>query len=212
MGGSAAGILTNSATGRHELNVIVSHIATPLEAACRPTAEPRMSTVPSVRQCVQDAKGRLAEQRRKAKRQHEIGLPAADICDRLADTLDVIVLDIFEAALADLSEKDARRLMRGVALVPHAGYGRRDVAPYSDLDLMLLYAPQVRDLVDPLAKRLLVDIFDAGLSFGHAVRTTAEACQLAWSDATIYSSLVESRYLAGSVSLYTRFEIGRAHV
>jgi [protein-PII] uridylyltransferase len=164
-----------------------------------------MSTVPPVRQCVQDAKRRLGDQRRKAKRQHELGLPAADICDRLADTLDVIVLDIFEAALAELAADDTQSLLRNIALVPHAGYGRRDVAPYSDLDLMLLYEPQVRDRVDPLAKRLLMDIFDAGLSFGHSVRTTTEACQLAWSDATIYSSLAESRYLAGSVSLYTKF-------
>ncbi len=53
-----------------------------------------------------------------------------------------------------------------------------------------------------LAGRLLRDVFDAGLVFGHSVRTTDEACRLACRDATIGSSLVESRYLAGSRKLF----------
>jgi [protein-PII] uridylyltransferase len=136
---------------------------------------------------------------------HEVGLPCTDVCAGIADTLDAIVLDVFEAALADLAEDQARGLLRRIALVPHGGYGRRDVAPFSDLDLMLLYEPQVRRRVEPLAKRLLMDIFDAGLSFGHSVRTPSEACRLAWSDPTIFTSLVESRYLAGSAGLFLRF-------
>jgi [protein-PII] uridylyltransferase len=164
-----------------------------------------MSVVPSLRQSVLTARDRLAREWHRAKRQHEIGSIATDVCNALADLLDTVVLDLLEAALVDLRQDGPHGLLRHIALVPHGGYGRRDVAPYSDLDLMLLHDPQVRDRVEPLAKRLLTDVFDAGLSFGHSVRTPTEACQLAWSDPTIFTSLAEARYLAGSVSLYMKF-------
>ncbi len=164
-----------------------------------------MATRSSLRQCVLDAKDRLAQGRAKLMRKHQIGSLAMELCQQSTDLLDTVVLDLFQAALTDVGEDDPDGLVRQIALVPHGGYGRRDVAPFSDLDLMVLIDPQVRERVEPLAKRLLMDIFDAGLSFGHSVRTPAEACQLAWSDATIFTSLTETRYLAGSVRLFTKF-------
>jgi len=54
--------------------------------------------------------------------------------------------------------------LRGrIVLVPHGGYGRRDVAPFSDVDLMVLYERSAEDLVARLAERFFRDVFDAGL-------------------------------------------------
>ena len=88
----------------------------------------------------------------------------------------------------------------------HGGYGRRDVAPYSDVDLMILHAPGAEPRVAPLARRLLHDLYDVGLSLGQSVRTVSDACKLGLKDASIFTSLVESRYLAGSEPLFTRFQ------
>jgi [protein-PII] uridylyltransferase len=93
-----------------------------------------------------------------------------------------------------------------VAFVAHGGYGRRDVAPYSDVDLMLLYAPKAGPQVSALAKRLLHDLYDAGLILGQSVRTISEACKLGLKDPTIFTSLVESRLLTGSETLFSRFQ------
>lgn len=164
-----------------------------------------MHSGPRLRPSVLAARERIAEEREKLRSQHEAGSPGIQVCTRLTDLYDSVVLDLFASALADIHDTDPRGVQSEVALVPHGGFGRRDVAPYSDVDLMLLHAPGATQRVQPLAKQLSQDIVDSGLSLGFSVRTPAQACQLAWNDAKIFTSLAESRYLFGSVGLFTRF-------
>ena len=152
------------------------------------------------------AKDWLAEERAKIKQQHDGGSPGIQVCARLTDMLDQVVLSLFESALEELPSADQMLLRHEIALVAHGGYGRRDVAPYSDVDLMLLYGPKADRLMAPLAKRLLHDLYDAGLILGQSVRTISEACKLGLKDATIFTSLVESRLLIGSEPLFARFQ------
>ncbi len=79
------------------------------------------------------------------------------------------------------------------------------MAPFSDVDLMILHTGPDADRVGRLSERMLCDVFDAGLELGHSVRTPEEACRLAAEEATIQSSLIESRLLAGDAKLYARF-------
>lgn len=150
-------------------------------------------------------KQRLAEGREKLRQRHARGAFGAQICAAMTDLFDSIVLEIYESALADIGESGPQGLATQIALVPHGGYGRRDVAPFSDVDLMVLHTPSATRRVTPLAERLVRDLFDAGLHLGQSVRTVRDACALARQDATICTSLMESRYLAGSVGLYTQF-------
>lgn len=151
------------------------------------------------------AKARLAEGREKLRQRHDKGSPGIQVCGALADLIDTLVTELYEAALVDLKEDGPAGLNAQVALVPHGGYGRRDVAPYSDVDLMLLHSPEASNRVVPLAERMIRDLFDAGMTLGQSVRTPAQACQLARKDGTIFTSLVESRLLAGSATLFERF-------
>lgn len=150
-------------------------------------------------------KQRLVEGREKLKQRHARGAFGAQICAAMTDLFDTVVLELYEAALADIGESGPQGLAAEIALVPHGGYGRRDVAPYSDVDLMILHRRRAADRVAPLAERMVRDLFDVGLQLGQSVRTVRDACGFARQDATIYTSLVESRYLAGSVGLYTNF-------
>ena len=129
-----------------------------------------------------------------------------ELCAAMSDLRDDVLVDLAEAALADLNEDGPGALWPEMALVAHAGYGRRDVAPYSDVDLMILHSPGVGDRVAPLAERLLRDVFDAGLILGHSVRTPDQACRLACSEPMICTSLVESRLLRGSATLFSRYK------
>lgn len=164
-----------------------------------------MPTGSRLRASVLAAKTRLAEGREKLRAQHDAGSPGIQVCARLTDVLDGVVLDIYEAVLADLGAGTAGEMTRHLALVANGGYGRRDVAPFSDVDLMLLHSGAAAIDIEPLARRLSQDLYDVGLSLGFSVRTPREACRLAMQDAVIFTSLVEARYLAGSVSLFTRF-------
>lgn len=164
-----------------------------------------MSLTPSLRPSVLAAKAKLTEGREKLRQRHASGTPGIQVCNAQADLVDSVLLELFETYLAELPEAAAKQLRSQVALVPHGGFGRRDLAPFSDVDLMLLYAPRALALVVPFAERLTRDVFDAGLSLGHSVRTPTQAVALGLTDATICTSLIESRYLAGSVNLFTRF-------
>ncbi|MHB8954157.1 MAG: [protein-PII] uridylyltransferase [Pirellulaceae bacterium] len=155
-----------------------------------------------LRPAVFTAREQLAQGRVKLREQHERGSPGIQLSAHLTDLLDRVVVDLYTASLVDSSTQD---IEAEIALVPNGGFGRRDVAPYSDVDLMLLANPAVRERVAELARHLTRNICDAGLQLGFSLRTPAEACGLALKDATIFTSLVESRFLAGNERIYERF-------
>ena len=149
------------------------------------------------------AKEWLAAERQKLHQQHDAGSPGIQVCARLTELFDKVVLGLYQSVLSDLPEH-AAEYQTEVALVALGGYGRGDVAPYSDVDLMILHSRSARD-VQPLAKRLLHDLYDVGLVVGQGVRTPREAQRMAFRDATVFTALAEGRFLAGSEAVYQRF-------
>ena len=144
--------------------------------------------------------------------QHAANAPGVQTCALASDLCDKIILAVWQAILDDLPPTVANTLQRRVAIVAHGGYGRREMSPYSDVDLMLLHeSGNVADreggsaqLVTSVAKRLLQDLFDAGFDVGQSVRTVNGAQQLAAADATILSALLDCRRLAGNAELVER--------
>ncbi|MET0148066.1 MAG: [protein-PII] uridylyltransferase [Acidimicrobiales bacterium] len=88
---------------------------------------------------------------------------------------------------------------KGLALVAVGGYGRAELAPGSDLDLLLLHAP--RRPPGGAAQALWYPIWDAGLKLGHAVRTVKQALALGAEDLDTATSLLTCRHLAGERAL-----------
>ena len=158
-----------------------------------------------LRPSVLAAKSRLAEGYEELRRRHQEGSSGQEVSSALSDLRDQVLLELLEAALMDLFEGDAESIRQEVALVAHGGYGRRDIAPLSDVDLMLLHDQWSSARLTRLAERILCDVFDAGLTLGHSVRTIEESCRLACQDAMICTSLVESRLLTGNPALFDRF-------
>jgi [protein-PII] uridylyltransferase len=161
--------------------------------------------VSTLRSNVLAAKQRLADAYLAVQRRHENGASGVEVSTLLTNVRDEVIVELFDAALADLGEDGPRGLAHQVALVAHGGYGRRDVAPFSDVDIMMLHSPQVADRIGPLADRLLRDVFDAGLIMGHSVRTPDQACSLARDLPVICTSLMESRRLTGDRGLFEQF-------
>ncbi|MCG8585555.1 MAG: [protein-PII] uridylyltransferase, partial [Pirellulales bacterium] len=165
-----------------------------------------MPSGPHFNPAVLAAKKRLADGRAKMRELHLGGSPGIQVSAFFTDVMDEIIRNLYEAAIATRSSADAKRLEEQVAIIACGGYARRQMAPFSDVDLMVLHAPEVSDAVEPLAKRLLQDLCDVGLDVGQSVRTVAQACQLAATDMKIYTSLVEARRVAGSEPQFQRFE------
>ena len=96
----------------------------------------------------------------------------------------------------------------GVALVAVGGYGRGELSPASDLDVILLH--RGRKDIAAVADRIWYPLWDAGLKLGHAVRTVKEALALAASDLDTATSLLDTRLVAGDGALAEELR-GRAH-
>jgi [protein-PII] uridylyltransferase len=154
------------------------------------------------------AKARLAKGHEDFKARHAAGCPGIELCALNSNLRDAVVLELIEDALQDLGQAGPKGLISEIAIVAHGGYGRRDVAPYSDVDLMILHRPAAAARLLLLAERLVRDVFDVGLVLGHSVRTVPQACRLAARDPMICSSLVDSRLLAGNPAIFESFMHG----
>jgi len=115
--------------------------------------------------------------------------------------------------LIDRTLKDAWRQLQlpaPLALLAVGGYGRGELYPHSDIDvLILLKDPASPDLAARI-EELVGRLWDMGLELGHSVRTVAECVEEAAKDVTVMTSLLEARLLAGSRDLFARFDRARA--
>ncbi|MFI6934537.1 [protein-PII] uridylyltransferase [Streptomyces sp. NPDC050287] len=91
--------------------------------------------------------------------------------------------------------------LRGVSLVAVGGYGRGELSPRSDLDLLLLHDGSDSGAVAALADRLWYPVWDLGLALDHSVRTPAEARKTAAEDLKVQLGLLDARHLAGDLGL-----------
>ncbi len=162
--------------------------------------------MPSIRANVVQAKARLAQGFEDFKRLHRQGCSGVEVCAKIAELRDAVLLDLIHDALEDLNEAGPSGLLSHIALAAHGGYGRREVAPFSDVDLMLLYPLKFGQRLAPFAERLLRDVFDAGLVLGHSVRTPDQACRQAMSDFDTCTSLVQTQLLAGNKNFFRHFQ------
>ncbi|MFG2575944.1 [protein-PII] uridylyltransferase [Streptomyces sp. NPDC048481] len=112
------------------------------------------------------------------------------------------------AALAELTDEWLAGLfaagsedLKGVSLVAVGGYGRGELSPRSDLDLLLLHDGGDTKAVAALADRLWYPVWDLGLALDHSVRTPAEARRTAGEDLKVQLGLLDARHLAGDLGL-----------
>ncbi|MGV9698235.1 [protein-PII] uridylyltransferase [Streptomyces sp. NPDC003470] len=88
-----------------------------------------------------------------------------------------------------------------VSLVAVGGYGRGELSPRSDLDLLLLHDGGDDKAVAALADRLWYPVWDLGLALDHSVRTPQEARRTAGEDLKVHLGLLDARHLAGDPAL-----------
>jgi len=170
-------------------------------------ADPHAGSSPSLSRlspAVLAARRRMADGREKLKGQHASGSPGIQVCAALTKLIDQVVLDLQRAAAIDEGFAP-ERFDALAALVPYGGFGRRDVAPYSDVDVMLLVEPKAEAELKPVVRRFTNSLYDV-FHLGFSQRTPEEACQKSLEDPTILTSLAEARFLAGSQPLYERFQ------
>ena len=92
------------------------------------------------------------------------------------------------------------------ALVAVGGYGRGQMAPSSDIDLLFLRSYKETPWSESVTEFMLYMMWDMSLKVGHASRTIEECLRLAREDHTVQTALLEARFLAGDEALFNAFQ------
>ncbi|MEL6890396.1 MAG: [protein-PII] uridylyltransferase [Actinomycetota bacterium] len=121
-----------------------------------------------------------------------------EYCRALAELTDRWVVSLFERAVA------AHPTSSSLALLAVGGYGRGELAPYSDLDLLLVHDAKPRKVakeIEPVASAIWYPLWDAKVKLGHAVRRVDEQVDLVTGDLDSATALLTARFLAGDAEL-----------
>jgi [protein-PII] uridylyltransferase len=167
------------------------------------------SRLPELPPLTGDARADLARARKHLEDLHRAGGSGHTVVRLQAAATDRIVVSLWDRA---------RESVRGdhpesrLALVALGGYGRRELAPYSDLDLLVLHASGEPDAFTKAAsEKFLYSLWDLKLEVGYSVRDLHACEQLAAVDHTARTALLELRQLAGDRELYRDLEREQLH-
>src|ERR1051325_4337912 len=153
---------------------------------------------------------KIEEHRLRLK--HQAGGSGREICARRADLVDVLLRRVFDAAATAVrGEKNDGPTL---ALIAIGGYGRGELNPFSDVDVMLLHdgSPgKVSADIEQIVEPILYLLWDIGFKVGHSTRSLKEAITDANRDMQTKTAMLEARHLAGDAELTKEFrELFRA--
>ena len=139
---------------------------------------------------------------------HRGGGSGRDVCHARAKLFDVLLHQILTPVRQSLERRNAS--LPRFALVAIGGYGRGELNPYSDIDIMFLHDGQMvsggkaRPEVASLTDGLLYTLWDIGLKVGHSVRSVEDCVKAANNDMQSKTSLIEARLVTGDAELFER--------
>ena len=142
------------------------------------------------------------------ERMHRKGDSGLEVCQARAAMIDVVIENLFLAAL-DLYTTEQGTLPCKMAILATGGYGRRELNPHSDIDIMFLYPIKAggkafEKFQEIVAEEILYPLWDLGLKVGHASRNTKEVIDECRKEVQSKNAILESRAICGSEPLYKR--------
>ena len=146
------------------------------------------------------AKAFLSEFRQIQLAAHRAGMPGGEVAKLRSDAMDIIIEALFLRAGPSAP---------ALSLVATGGYGRAELCPLSDIDLLVL-VPRHSAANKALVESILYPLWDLGLKVGQSVRTVTEASNYAKDDLHLHVALLETRHLCGSIELFNQLELKTA--
>ncbi len=113
---------------------------------------------------------------------------------------------LVDALLIRLWQEHAEPLSEQAALVAVGGYGRGELHPYSDVDLMILVDDELSREAEAGMSAFVTALWDVGLEIGHSVRNVTQCGEQAKEDITTATTLIEARRITGPADLYARMQ------
>jgi [protein-PII] uridylyltransferase len=147
-------------------------------------------------------KAALADGREEVRRRFEAGSSGTQTMFAQAFLIDQIIRIIYDFAAERVYPAANPTLADRLAVVAVGGYGRQELAPFSDVDLLFLLPYKETPRHEQVVEYILYMLWDLGLKVGHATRSIDECMRLSLRDLTIRTSILEARYLWGERSLF----------
>ncbi|HKY07449.1 MAG TPA: [protein-PII] uridylyltransferase, partial [Candidatus Binatia bacterium] len=136
---------------------------------------------------------------------HRAGAGGLEVVAAWSTVMDHVIRHLY----AVISSEYGNRIPdtdQSFALVAQGGYGRGELNPCSDIDLLFLYRRKISPFVQAVTEKLQHTLWDAGMEPGHAARSIADCIRLAESDMRVRTSLLDARFLCGDFALFQEFE------
>ena len=135
---------------------------------------------------------------------HKSGGSGREVSRQRADLVDILFRELFDGLVRTIAPKG---LPEPLAVTALGGYGRRELAPFSDIDLMFLTqkatpSPAIEDVI----RQTLTALWDIGYKVGHSTRSIPQAMKQANGDLITKTSMLESRFLTGERELFNVFK------
>ncbi|GJL92163.1 [protein-PII] uridylyltransferase [Hyphococcus sp.] len=119
------------------------------------------------------------------------------IAAKLSKGVDDIVRTLFKLSKDGIGEE--------IAVCAVGGFGRSELAPFSDIDILFLHRPQVEQTLRDTLNQLLYPLWDSGAKLGYAAHTPASAVAFAKSDIVARTAYLDARFLCGAKNVYDEF-------
>ena len=129
--------------------------------------------------------------------EHEAGADGQTVARRIAEAMDAVVLSIYQSAMPQTAGPHA--------LVALGGYGRCEMAPHSDVDLLFLFAKS-QDKVPQVVAGVFNPLWDLGFEVGHSSRTLDDVVRAVREDLESRTAMMDGRFLAGDTALFAQFQ------
>lgn len=150
------------------------------------------------------AKQFVEETRAQLHTWHDRGARGVDVVGAFTQAIDDLIVWLYAAA-TDRYRKRYVQLDQACTVLAQGGYGRGELNPHSDIDLLFLYPHKMTPYVETVTETILYALWDTRMQVGHAVRTPKDCAKIAGTDLTIKTALLDARYLCGEESLRDDF-------
>ncbi|MFV1950636.1 MAG: hypothetical protein ACC630_01570, partial [Nitrospinota bacterium] len=146
----------------------------------------------------------IEREKEKVKISYCQGASGRDVVKANTVIVDDLIKKVF-CVLSDSFNNVHGRVNQSCVIAAIGGYGRDDLNPCSDVDILFLYRKDIDDFTRWIARNMVSLLWDIGFEIGHATRSIKDCFRIAKSDITAKTAMMESRFITGNKELFNEF-------